>query len=248
MRWFFYLLLASNLLYLGWYLFAEKHTLQVIDSTSLSGGKRLVLLSEVAQPELRISNVAPVEQPQETAKEPQPAAQVVEGDNAETAPEPAPPTAQFACLRIGNIATQTTQKAMLDAVEQGQGKVMDKGTEQGTKINYWVLLPPAKSRQAASKVAAQLKAKGVKDFYLVRDDENTNAISLGVYSSESSVKRRQREIRDLGIGLKPQIRELELAAQRYWLTIQFEADKVVDNTVFSSLDSNARVSTIPCEK
>jgi hypothetical protein len=80
---------------------------------------------------------------------------------------------------------------------------------------YWVLLPPAESREAAQKSIARLKQLKVTDYFLVATGEKTNAVSLGVYSQFESAHRRIKEMQDMGF--KPDFEKVELPKREYWL-------------------------------
>ena len=80
---------------------------------------------------------------------------------------------------------------------------------------YWVLLPPAESREAAQKNVTRLKELKVTDYFLVVTGEKTNAVSLGVYSQFESAHRRIKEMQHLGF--KPDFQKVELPKREYWL-------------------------------
>ena len=90
---------------------------------------------------------------------------------------------------------------------------------------YWVLLPPAESREAAQKSVARLKQLKVTDYFLVATGEKTNAVSLGVYSQFESAHRRIKEMQDLGF--KPDFEKVELPKPEYWLDWPRESGKTV---------------------
>ena len=80
---------------------------------------------------------------------------------------------------------------------------------------YWVLLPPAESREAAQQSVARLKELKVTDYFLVVTGEKTNAVSLGVFSQFESAHRRIKEMQELGF--KPEFEKVELPKREYWL-------------------------------
>lgn len=90
---------------------------------------------------------------------------------------------------------------------------------------YWVLLPPAESREAAQKNVARLKELKVTDYFLVVTGEKTNAVSLGVYSQFESAHRRIKEMQALGF--KPDFEKVELPKREYWLDWPREGGKSV---------------------
>jgi hypothetical protein len=83
------------------------------------------------------------------------------------------------------------------------------------KLGYWVYLPPFGSRKEADAAAALLKKKGVSDIYVVADEANRNAVSLGVFNQKEGAVQREREIRKLG--LHAQMADRFRDEPHYWL-------------------------------
>ena len=113
---------------------------------------------------------------------------------------------------------------------------------------YWVLLPPAESKEAAQKSAARLKQLRVDDYFVVATGEKTNAISLGVFSKFESAHRRIKEIQ--GMGFKPEFEKVELPKREYWLDWPYAIGKSLDETVMSkikNISSQARQIEHECE-
>ncbi len=58
------------------------------------------------------------------------------------------------------------------------------------KHGYWVYIPPLKKRAEVEKKIAQLKERGVKDYFVVQEKGKwLNAISLGVFRSNEAAQR-----------------------------------------------------------
>lgn len=83
------------------------------------------------------------------------------------------------------------------------------------KLGYWVYLPPFGSRKEADAAAALLKKKGVNDIYVVADEANRNAVSLGVFNQKDGAVQREKDIRKLGFRALLEDRFRDEA--RYWL-------------------------------
>jgi len=83
------------------------------------------------------------------------------------------------------------------------------------KLGYWVYLPPFGSRKEADAATALLKKKGVNDIYVVADEANRNAISLGLFSQKAFAEQRQKEIRKLGF--RALMADRFRYEPRYWL-------------------------------
>lgn len=94
---------------------------------------------------------------------------------------------------------------------------------------YWVLLPPAESREVAQKSVARLKELNVTDYFLVVTGEKTNAVSLGVYSQFESAHRRIKDMQDLGF--KPIFEKVELPKREYWLDWPRDSGKALSEAI-----------------
>lgn len=60
---------------------------------------------------------------------------------------------------------------------------------------WWVRIPPTGSRQAAEQRAAQLRALGINDLFIVRaEGPNQYAISLGIFRTEARARQHFSDI------------------------------------------------------
>lgn len=65
---------------------------------------------------------------------------------------------------------------------------------------YWVYIPPVKKRAQAEKKVAQLKALGVKDYFVMQEKGKwLNAISLGVFKSNEAAQKYLESLRAKGV-------------------------------------------------
>jgi len=63
---------------------------------------------------------------------------------------------------------------------------------------YWVNIKPAKNRKAAIATGKRLKKKKIKDFYIIRDGEDINGISLGYYRNKDGASGLVKKVKKLG--------------------------------------------------
>lgn len=105
------------------------------------------------------------------------------------------------------------------------------------KLGYWVYLPPFGSRKEADAASNLLKKRGVTDIYVVADEANRNAISLGVFSQKDGAVQRQKEIRKLGY--KPQMAERFRDEARYWIDAKGAEAALPQADVFKDLADEA---------
>jgi len=101
----------------------------------------------------------------------------------------------------GDLARAT---AALSTLQLG-GKLSQRQVEYA--IGYWVYIPPMKDKAAANQKIAQLKARGVEEYFVVSDAGPwLNAISLGVFKTQEAAQhyldnlRRTKDVRSAKIG------------------------------------------------
>ena len=119
--------------------------------------------------------------------------------------EPAAPTAPAItpepvamCFEWGIFSDASLAKA-----QKALAKVDIQATlrEQDTAHpkRYWVYRPPAKSTVEAQKRAAELKALGVEDLFIVQEDKWKNAISFGIFEDELLADKLMQELKAKGV-------------------------------------------------
>lgn len=127
------------------------------------------------------------------------------------------------CLSVEGIDSESSLQQLLRVLEESGVMLTEQGEKQGTRTNYWVMLPPYATRSKAGEAAAILADKKIKDFFIVRSGEYENAVSLGVFSVHERAKLRYEEITALKVRLrKPAIEIIELPAKQYFITFRVD--------------------------
>lgn len=99
-----------------------------------------------------------------------------------------------------------------------QGYQVHTEFEQKTvKSGYWVMLPPFLNSRSASKAVSILKGRGIKDVAVIGSGELKNAISLGIFTSMETAKRRQKELQK--IGYQPLLEERRVDQHLYHVKV-----------------------------
>lgn len=71
---------------------------------------------------------------------------------------------------------------------------------------YWVYIPPLKNKAAVNQKIAELKARGITEYFVVQNaDQWRNAISLGVFKTQEAAQKfmdemRSKKVRSAQIG------------------------------------------------
>ena len=170
------------------------------------GGKPLQLMSELS----------PSERKSVAAKAaPAAATMPVVAVTLAPAPSPAPGALGFACASYGPFPSSDAATQALTRIN-GLGLTGSEHMVAGrAKRGYWVFLPPFGSRKEADAAADMLRKRGVKDIYVVTDEANRNAISLGVFNQKEGAIQREKDIRKLG--LRPQVADRFRETPQYWI-------------------------------
>lgn len=181
-------LLAYNLGWLGKFsldtheperLKKQHHTEQI---SLLSAGAVQELLANEAAPEA-------AEASPEAAASPAPAATVREAAN----------TALSACLELGSfvIADGPKVEEKLRSLNFAQRQQRQTIMEAAAHMVY---IPPQGSKENADKKAAELKRRGIDDFFIMQDNSAMRwAISLGVFKTEEAAKNHLANLNAQGV-------------------------------------------------
>lgn len=110
------------------------------------------------------------------------------------------------CLEWGDFsgADLTRATAALSALQLGD-KLSQYQVEHA--IGYWVYIPPLRNKAAVTQKVAQIKARGVEEYFVVSDAGPwLNAISLGVFKTREAAQnflddlQQTKDIRTAQIG------------------------------------------------
>jgi len=217
------ILILANCGFLAWHRWYSAPGSAALTPAPPLTGKPLQLASELSPAELKALGT------QAPAPAPTTGAPVV----AAAAGTGAAPVSALACASYGPFPSD-------DALQQAIGRLKPLGIQATShlvagkaKLGYWVYLPPFASKREADGAVALLKKRGVKDIYVVTDEANRNAISLGVFSQRSYAADRQKQLRKMGYHA--------LQAERfrdephYWLDAKGLAGALPQAAVFSDL-------------
>ena len=133
-------------------------------------------------------------------------------------PAPVPPL-PAACLEWGSFTVADAPRAekALEPLALGT-RLGQRRTEE--IAGWWVFIPPQGSRQAALRKAAELKALGVDDYFIVQEEgEHRWAVSLGVFRSEDSAQARLAALRGQGVRTA-QVGPRETLVPKVWLQVK----------------------------
>jgi sporulation related protein len=174
----------------------------------------LPLLREIDPGKLRI--VAPADLPPPSPQKP-------------AAVKPAPVLAQAAaapaalkCLEWGSFTLTDAPRAekALEPLALG-ARLAQRRTEE--TAGWWVFIPPQgarNQRQAAQRKAAELKALGVEEYFIVQEaGPNRWSVSLGVFRNEEAARARLATLRKQGVR-SARVGARETVVPKVWLQVK----------------------------
>lgn len=138
------------------------------------------------------------------------------------------------CLEWGSFTLADAPRAekALEPLALG-ARLNQKRTEENA--GWWVYVPSQGNRPAAVKKAAELKARGVTDYFIVQDEgEHRWALSLGVFRTAEAAQARLAALRAQGVR-SAQVGPRETVVPKVWLQV-----KGVDAATESKLRDLAR--------
>jgi len=122
---------------------------------------------------------------------------------------------QSRCFSLGPFSSKAKSRAAVKKLaKQGIDAKWKKSSERVSE-GFWVLLPPANSREQAKQTIKELREKGEKDFFLIVSGEELNGISLGVFAKTESAQRRLKQIKNKGF--RPIVQTVHLPNTDYWV-------------------------------
>jgi hypothetical protein len=239
----FLTLLLVNLGLFAWYHWYELPSHADPAPSVVPGGAPLKLMSELSASDRKALAQTAVQ----AAPPPSTTPAVAAATRAPAASTSVSAVLALACASYGPFPTA-------DAAAQGLARLKSAGLAANqhiipgkTQRGYWVFLPPFGTRHEADAAADMLRKKGVKDIYVVADEANRNAVSLGVFNQKSGAVERERDMKKLGF--KPQMAERFRDEPRYWLDARGPDAALPAAEVFKDLGEDAAPvgkATAPC--
>tara|TARA_R110002072_G_scaffold48681_1_gene133020 strand:+ start:35116 stop:35955 length:840 start_codon:yes stop_codon:yes gene_type:complete len=117
--------------------------------------------------------------------------------------------------------------------------------EQGRQL-FWVYLAAQGSRASAEAAMKDLSQKGVKDMRLIREGDLSNAISLGLFSSQASVNRRLNEIK--AKGYQSVVVPYSGGNKVYWFDVSVIKNSDYVNDLFTGFPARFNALPVDCNE
>jgi len=120
-----------------------------------------------------------------------------------------------ACFTLGPFRELDTLRALMRNIKEYVEEVSFRSRDEKESSLFWVYLSPLENRAQAKKVGQALKAKKIKDFYIIRSGDKKNGISLGQFRNKNGAYRLAKKVKklDFSVEVEPVFKTYTL----YWL-------------------------------
>ena len=181
--------------YLGHFSGSEREPARL--QNQLNGDKLAVI--PAAKAEAAVAALKAQAAAQESAEEP--AAKTTAEEPAKKAAKEDRKEEKIACVEIGNFlladARRFEEKVAPLSLGDHQARINLPGTEVSS---YIVFIPPQGNKDGADKKAAELRALGVTNYFIMSDSQTMRwAISLGVFKSEAGAQTLLASLQKQGV-------------------------------------------------
>ncbi|HEB82186.1 MAG TPA: SPOR domain-containing protein [Gammaproteobacteria bacterium] len=104
-----------------------------------------------------------------------------------------------------------------------------RGKEKTEQSLYWVYISPLENRKEAIATGKRLRAKKIKDFYIIREGENINGISLGYFRNKKGAEGLVRRVQKQGFDAR--IEPVFKTYTVYWLDYRLAPGKRIPQSI-----------------
>lgn len=134
------------------------------------------------------------------------------------------------CFTMGPFQDLENLRGLTRAIKSYVIEADFRGVEERLSPLYWVYTAAEQNKKATQAVAARLRAKNIKDFYLLHSDEKVNSISLGRFRNKQGVQKFVKKLEGLGFNVVVEL--VDKDAVLYWLDYRVAAGNTIPESVF----------------
>lgn len=135
---------------------------------------------------------------------------------AEIMPEPS--SQGESCYTLGPFRDLDKLRSLIREIKSYVVAADFRGQEEKERPLYWVYIKPEINLSKALETGERLKANKIKDFYIIREGEKINGISLGYFRSKGGAFRLAKKVTKQGFDVltEPVFKTYTV----YWLDYQ----------------------------
>lgn len=229
MRIAFFVLLALNLVYLGWAGWVDAPAEVPVIATA-SPGQPLQTLALVREASTTDTAATPLAQ--SLAR---PIGQPTGARDAQTLPAVSDATPAGHCVSVGPF-NDLVHAARGAALLTERGFAPRQRAEQGeTWEGFWVSVGGLKTPADETKVVNALTKAGIADARAMADADGARRVSVGLFSEKDRADKRAQAVKKLGF--KAEVTERKQPGTVYWVDLDLATDRTVPTEGLLSLEA-----------
>lgn len=166
-------------------------------------------------------------------------------------PEPAKTKATEAndasvCYEWGEFGGPDIERARKALVKLQLDKNLSQRDSEQPNI-FWVYIPPLKDKAAVTQKVAQLKARGVTDYFVVQDaGEWLNAISLGMFKTREAAQKFLEDLSTKDVRTAKMGERASKAKTTVFIISAANSEKIVRLTALQKDFQNSELKSASC--
>lgn len=233
MRWLFLFLLALNLAYITWGVINESDGIYA-DVRPLKNVQSIALLSEVQEGSDELLTTAQDDFGQKSQDaslstrvkanptlpaKVEPSDEVVAEVSVKPGSVPAEQVSKIeSCFTLGPFRNLDRLSAFIREIKSYVVTADFRGREEKEQVTHWVFIQSEKNHKKATEVGKRLKAKGIKDFYVISDGDKLHGISLGRFRNKEGAYGLAKKVKNWGFNVA--VEPIFKSTTIYWLDYQ----------------------------
>ena len=145
----------------------------------------------------------------------------------------------YTCYAMGPFK-ETTQATPIALKLRELGAITDsRRNEKQVPTGYWVYLPPFETWKEARQKVMTLESSDMKDMFIMGRGAMKNAVSVGLFTSEKSARKRMSRLVELGENPKMQTQYSK--TPEFWIDIDVDSSQ---KQVASAIEAIAKGLTL----
>lgn len=139
-------------------------------------------------------------------------------------------TPKASCFTLGPFRDLDKLRSLTREIKPYVVTTDFRGREEREQYLYWVYIQPEKNRKKAIETGQRLKAKKIKDFYIIREGEKIHGVSLGRFRNKNSAYGLAKKAKKLGFDaiVEPIFKSYTV----YWLDYQLADGVSIPETLY----------------
>jgi hypothetical protein len=163
----------------------------------------------------------------------------------DTVKVPGEPSGEASCYTLGPFRDLDKLRALTREIKAYVVKADFRGREEKEQNLYWVYVNPENNRRDAIETGHRLKAVKIKDFYVIREGEKINGLSLGRFRNKKRAYGLAARVQKLGFDVT--VEPLFKTYTVYWLDYQLIDGVTIPESTFDEYietDEKTKVSRL----